>query len=72
MADLRSLDPGVAGRRVVFQVWEWSGGRYTVRHFLLDGCDGAWQAAERRVTYRALRRCELTSALEYAGFTDVA
>jgi SAM-dependent methyltransferase len=43
-----------------------------VRHFLLDGCDGAWQVAERRVTYRALRRGERTSALDHAGFTNVA
>jgi glycine/sarcosine N-methyltransferase len=57
--------------RLVFQAWEWSERRYTVRHFMLDRRDGAWEVAERRTTYRALTRAELASALGAAGFTDV-
>ena len=70
--ELPRTTPTADGERVVFQLWEWTADCYTVRHFLLDGRDGAWEVAERRVTYRALRRRELTSALEHAGFTNVA
>ncbi len=70
--ELPRTTPTADGERVVFQVWEWTADRYTVRHFLLNGRDGAWEVAERRVIYRALRRRELTSALEHAGFTNVS
>jgi glycine/sarcosine N-methyltransferase len=58
--------------RIVFQVWDWhDDDRYTVRHFLLEGRAGQWRTSERRTTYRALRRDELTSVLDYAGFVSV-
>jgi hypothetical protein len=57
--------------RLVFQAWEWSERRYTVRHFILDHRAGAWEVAERRTTYRAVTRAELASTLGAAGFTDI-
>lgn len=60
------------GERVVFQIWEWHGQRYTVRHFLLYDHAGAWDVAERRTSYRALTRAELTAALHNAGFAEAA
>jgi glycine/sarcosine N-methyltransferase len=48
------------GERIVFQVWEWQDDIYTVRHFILDSEDGSWGVSERRPTYRALRRDDLT------------
>jgi glycine/sarcosine N-methyltransferase len=70
-------------RRIVGQAWEWAGDRRTVRInvFILrpdspdspDSLDSSagWHAAVRSATYRALRRAELTAALEAGGFGEV-
>jgi glycine/sarcosine N-methyltransferase len=58
--------------QVVFQVWEWRDDRCsTVRRFVLEALAGQWRVSERRTTYRALRRDELTSVLHDGGFTSV-
>lgn len=60
------------GERVIFQVWAWQDQHYTIRHFLLDQHNGAWDVAERHTTYRALTRAQLTAALRDANFAEVA
>lgn len=70
---------GPAGRRMVYQVWDWAadGERYTVSQFVVrDGRPGAagvedWTTRSVRTEYRALRRATLTAALETAGFAEV-
>ena len=64
---------GEAGRRIVFQVWDWDedGRTYQVHLFLLRQVGGAWQAVERVTRYRALRREELTDRLREAGFSEI-
>lgn len=61
------------GRRVVFQVWEWRDNTplYTLHHFILREVDGLWQTTHRSTPYRALKRAELTTALEQAGLSDI-
>lgn len=70
---------GPGGRRMVYQVWDWTedGERYTVSQFIVrDGRPGAgggaeWTARSVCSEYRALRRATLTAALETAGFAAV-
>jgi SAM-dependent methyltransferase len=59
------------GEVVVFQLWSWFQDCYTARHFILSKHDATWQVAERRTTFRAIRRRELDQALFNAGFTDM-
>jgi glycine/sarcosine N-methyltransferase len=61
------------GRRVVFQVWDWSadGRTYTVRQFILRHTDAGWQTDEYATVYRPLRRDELGQILREAGFTQI-
>ena len=76
LASIRDYDAGPTGDptrelegRTVEQIWEWQDAeRYVLRHRIVRG--GA--VAERRTTYRALRRATLTAALRAAGFEDVA
>lgn len=60
-------------RRIVGQAWRWADDRRTVEIniFLLRPDGDGWHAAVHSATYRALRRDELTAALEAGGFTDV-
>jgi SAM-dependent methyltransferase len=64
-----------ATRRIVGQTWRWAADRRTVEisMFILRPAAGAaaWSATVRSVTYRALRRAELTAALEAGGFGQV-
>ena len=62
-----------AARRIVGQAWEWAADRRTVEisMFILRPDGAGWSAAVRSVTYRALRRAELTAALEAGGFGEV-
>jgi glycine/sarcosine N-methyltransferase len=65
-----------AERRIVGQAWEWAADRrgLEITVFILrppgESGDG-WRAAVRSTTYRALRRAELTAALEAGGFAEV-
>lgn len=73
----RGVLPAVHGtgadRRIVGQAWQWAGDRRTVEInvFFLRRQGDAWTATVRTATYRALRRAELTAALETGGFGDV-
>ncbi|GGD90297.1 class I SAM-dependent methyltransferase [Paenibacillus nasutitermitis] len=62
------------GKRIVFQVWDWSGdGRtYTTNHFIVqEGEGGQWQTEHHRTVYRALLRHELGALLEQAGLSHI-
>ena len=66
---------GASEREVItFQVWEWSenSDNYMMRLFILTRTPGGWQARELRTRYRAVRRKDLTLALESAGFSRIA
>lgn len=64
---------GPDGRRVTFQVWDWSedGRMYRVNQFVLRQMGAQWETHCHSGTYRALLREELDRALTGAGFTDV-
>lgn len=61
------------GRRIVFQVWEWSedGHTYTTTLFIVKESGGGWQTTAYETTYRALLRDDLNAILQEAGFTDI-
>lgn len=64
---------GPDGRRVVFQVWEWTPAAptYTVHHFILREAGSDWRVTHRTTAYRALRQDEWGGFLREAGFADV-
>ena len=66
---------GVPEREVItFQIWDWSkeSDTYLIRLFIMSQKPSGWQVREVRTRYRAIRRKELTLALESAGFTKIA
>ena len=69
------LQNGPQGQSITFQIWEWSeeSDTYLVRLFLMTRhASGDWQTREFCTRYRAFRRNELSSALESAGFSEIA
>lgn len=64
---------GPNGRRITFQVWDWSpdGDRYRVHQFLLRQAAPGWRTDHFETEYRALRRSDLTTALHTAGLEQV-
>jgi glycine/sarcosine N-methyltransferase len=72
------VEPALHGsgedRRIVGQAWQWAADRRTleISMFILRPAGEGWSAAVRSVTYRALRRDELTAALEAGGFGEVS
>lgn len=62
-----------AGHRIVFQLWDWAadGLTYDLHLFILRRRGEEWDTREYVTRYRALRRDELTSALEQAGLVDI-
>ena len=69
MAPILSGAPGE--ETITFQIWDWSedSDTYLLRFFIVDQPSGGWRVKEIRTRYRAIRRQELDSALETAGFT---
>jgi SAM-dependent methyltransferase len=61
------------GRRIAFQVWTWDaeGRSYAVEQFFLKDKESAFQVSHHVSRFRALRRSELTHALEVAGLADI-
>ena len=59
---------------ITFQVWDWSKESDTclIRLFTMTREANGWQVRELRTRYRAIRRKELTRALESAGFSKIA
>lgn len=61
------------GRRIVFQVWDWSedGTQYTVELFIMQRQADGWHTDSFTATYRALQRQVLSAVLAQAGFAAV-
>ena len=62
------------GRRIVFQVWDWStdGKTYGVNQFCLSGGNAdTWTTTYRKSRFRALLREELNGFLDGAGFKEI-
>jgi len=58
---------------IVFQIWDWSeSDTYLLRLFIMNQAASEWRVKEIRTRYRAMRRNELTAALESAGFARIA
>ncbi|MGH2460413.1 MAG: class I SAM-dependent methyltransferase [Chloroflexota bacterium] len=64
---------GPDGRRVTFQVWDWSdaGPIYTVHQFIVQERGSEWKTTHAATEYRALQREELTALLKQGGFVDI-
>ncbi len=61
------------GRRIVFQVWDWSsaGRTYVVHQFVVREAQENWQTEHYATEYRALLRDELTEVMREAGFSAI-
>jgi glycine/sarcosine N-methyltransferase len=59
------------GQRIIFQVWEWAGEIYTLHHFIVQQQGADWLTTRRSTRYRALRRAELSHALEMVGLVNI-
>jgi glycine/sarcosine N-methyltransferase len=72
--DRQQVTDGPEGRRITFQIWDWSedGSRYSLEQFVLrQTAPGQYEARGHRGEYRAVGREELTRALTAAGLTSV-
>jgi SAM-dependent methyltransferase len=67
------LHLGPQGKRIVFQVWEWSadGRTYLGNHFILRERAGGWGVEHRTTWFRAFLREEIEAALRAAGLLDL-
>jgi SAM-dependent methyltransferase len=61
------------GRQIAFQVWDWDAHAptYTVHQYVVREAGGAWQTSHQQAVYRALRRDELATIAQAAGFSEV-
>ncbi len=61
------------GRRVVFQVWDWTddGRQYRNTQFLLKETDGSYAVKHFETTLRALMREQIMAAVQSTGYEDV-
>jgi 2-polyprenyl-3-methyl-5-hydroxy-6-metoxy-1,4-benzoquinol methylase len=61
------------GRRIVFQVWDWSadGRTYQVNQLIVRNHGADWETAHYGSVYRALQRAEFSTMLQAAGLTDI-
>ena len=59
---------------IMFQIWDWSkeADTYLLRLFIMSQASSGWQVKETRTRYRAIRRNDLTAALEAVGFSKIA
>ena len=59
---------------IMFQIWDWSkeSDTYLLRLFIMSRASSDWRVKEIRTRYRAIRRNELTAALETVGFSKIA
>jgi SAM-dependent methyltransferase len=64
---------GPDGRRIAFQVWDWSEDRrsYAVHQYFVHGDAQAPRTTHYASRFRALRRAEMDAALLAAGLRDV-
>jgi len=66
-----SVIPTPAGKRIVFQLWQWQEDIYDLTQYIIEDENGKIETHKFDGTYRALTRKELTAALLTAGFHDV-
>ncbi len=61
------------GRWITFQVWDWrdDGQSYQLSQFILHQEGRGWTTRQFVTTYRALRRADLTAAIEACGLSDL-
>ena len=64
---------GPNGRRIVFQVWDWStdGPLYAVHQFIVQEGERGWKTAHSATDYRALKRDELAALLKQVGLVEI-
>lgn len=72
-ATLPRVFDGAAGRRIVYQVWDWAadGKSYTIHQFFTYAEADGWRTSHYQTRFRALLRAEVDAALTTAGFTDI-
>jgi glycine/sarcosine N-methyltransferase len=58
-------------RRIMHQVWDWSGAEYDLHLYISFEGSVGWTAKHYVSRYRALLRADLAVALQKAGFTEV-
>jgi glycine/sarcosine N-methyltransferase len=58
-------------RRIVHQVWDWDGAEYDLHLHISWESSVGWTSKHYVSRYRALRRADLETAFQQAGFTDV-
>ena len=60
----------VRGRRIAFQVWDWSddASTYLLHQFIVRQEGAGWHTEHFSVVYRALLAADLVAALRHAGF----
>jgi hypothetical protein len=70
---LPSTNNSPQGRVITFQLWDWTSGegRYTLEHFQMMSDGDAWTVHRRETVYYAIRRGDLTNALNVAGFREI-
>jgi SAM-dependent methyltransferase len=64
-------EPG--GRHIAFQVWDWAsdGRSYRLSQFLIKESDGDYELKHFESELRALRRDEIMTAVEHAGYEKI-
>ncbi len=70
-AEMPRVMDGPEGRRIAFQTWDWAPNeppRYTVHQFLVRQTVERWVTTHFVTEYRALRRANLETVLQKAGF----
>jgi SAM-dependent methyltransferase len=73
LAEMPRVYDDPEGRRIIFQVWDWSadGRTYTVHLFIVREAGGDWKTSHYMTAYRALQRDELTAILQSTGFSNI-
>lgn len=61
------------GKRIVFQVWDWSDDAktYQTNHFLIQEINGQWITKHHKTRYRAILREDFNHILSTAGCVDI-
>lgn len=72
-ATMPTVIDDAAGRRIVYQVWDWSDDRqtYDVQLFITQQQGDSWTTRCHRDTFRAVLRTDIEVALEVNQFKDI-
>jgi len=58
-------------RRIVHQVWDWSGAEYDLHLYISAEASAGWTTKHYVSRYRALLRADLARSLQQAGFAEI-